>query len=103
MHLSAQQEALLAALQQGDRLQVHRTLDGLKQYRLHRLDASATVEVPSSAVIGLEQLRLIESNPEISGSHLLAHRPRRGRCRPSGPAGTDPGAATQLLNAPASG
>ena len=89
MHLSAQQEALLAALQQGDRLQVHRTLDGLKQYRLHRLDASATVEVPSSAVVGLEQLRLIESNLKCpAATFLLTDRGAAAAARLAQPAQT---------------
>ena len=59
MHLTAAQRALLVALQQGDRLKVHRSLDGVKSHRLHRLDASGAEEVAGDAVDALVRAGLV--------------------------------------------
>lgn len=71
MRLTTAQCALLVALQQGDRLKVHRTLDGAKSYRLHRLDASGAEEVDGDAVDALVRAGLIESNLKFPAAAFL--------------------------------
>lgn len=76
MRLSDAQRAILVALQAGDRLQVHRTLDGAKSYLLHvrdhggRADDSALV-IAGAIVDGLVRARLIESNMKFPAATFL--------------------------------
>jgi hypothetical protein len=71
MRLTTDQRALLVALQQGDRLKVHRTLDGAKSYRLHRLDNSGSTEVDGALVDSLVRAGLIESNLKFPAAAFL--------------------------------
>lgn len=76
MRLSDAQRAILVALQAGDRLQVHRTLDGAKSYRLHVRDnggrADDSVLVIAGAIVdGLVRARLIESNMKFPAATFL--------------------------------
>ena len=71
MRLTGAQRALLGALQQGDRLKVHRTLDGGKCYQLHRLDNSGSAEVDGALVDGLVRAGLIESNLKFPAAAFL--------------------------------
>jgi len=71
MRLTGEQRTILAAMQQGDRLKVHRTVDGIKQYLLHGHDESATVEVDGATVGSLERAGLIESNMKFPAATFL--------------------------------
>lgn len=71
MRLSAEQRDLLIAMQQGDRLKVHRTVDGVKQYRLHRLDGTGAIEIDVNTVDGLVRAGLIESNMKFPVATFL--------------------------------
>ncbi|MFO7634189.1 MAG: hypothetical protein R6W76_16700 [Caldilinea sp.] len=71
MRLTAGQRAILIAMQRGDRLKVHRTVDGVKRYLLHRLDESDVVEVESAAANSLERAGLIESNMKFPAATFL--------------------------------
>jgi hypothetical protein len=76
MRLSDAQHAILIALQAGDRLQVHRTLDGAKSYRLHVRDhdgrADGSTRVIAGAIVdGLVRARLIESNMKFPAATFL--------------------------------
>jgi hypothetical protein len=71
MRLSDGQRTLLVALQVGDRLKVHRTVDGEKHYRLHRLDESGAVAVDAAVVDSLERAGLIESNMKFPAATFL--------------------------------
>lgn len=71
MRLSAPQRALLIALQAGDRLQVQRTLDGAKRYRLHARDDAAVVAIAATVVDGLLRAGLIESNMKFPAATFL--------------------------------
>ncbi len=71
MRLSHSQRALLAALQAGDRLKVHRTIDGEKRYLLHRIDESSAAAVGAGVVDSLERSGLIESNMKFPAATFL--------------------------------
>lgn len=71
MRLSAPQRALLTALQAGDRLNVQRTLDGAKRYRLHARDDAAVVEIDATVVDSLLRAGLIESNMKFPAATFL--------------------------------
>lgn len=71
MRLSDAQRALLIALQAGERLQVHRTLDGAKLYRLHTHDGNATEAVAPDVVDSLVRTGLIESNMKFPAATFL--------------------------------
>lgn len=75
MRLSDAQRALLVALQAGDRLQVHRTIDGAKLYRLHTYSGNAAEAVAPSLVDSLVRAGLIESNMKFpTATFLLTDR-----------------------------
>ncbi len=71
MRLNDEQRAILVALQAGDRLKVHRTIDGEKRYLLHRLDGSSAVAVEAAVVDSLERRGLIESNMKFPVATFL--------------------------------
>lgn len=71
MRFSAPQRALLIALQAGDRLQVQRTLDGAKVYRLHAHDGADAHEVAGAIVDGLVRAGLLESNMKFPVATFL--------------------------------
>jgi hypothetical protein len=71
MRLSAEQRDLCIAMQQGDRLKVHRTVDGVKQYLLHRLDGTGAIEIDADIVDELVQAGLIESNMKFPAATFL--------------------------------
>lgn len=71
MRLTAEQAAMLTALQAGDRLNVHRTVDGAKVYRLHRLDSTGAVAVDGADVDSLLRAGLIESNMKFPAATFL--------------------------------
>lgn len=71
MRLSTAQRTILAAMQAGDRLKVHRAVDGDKSYRLHRLDDNHAWAVASTAVDGLARAGLIESNMKFPAATFL--------------------------------
>jgi hypothetical protein len=71
MRLSDDQRILLAALQAGDRLKVHRTIDGDKHYVLHRLDETGSVSVDAAMVDELTRSGLIESNMKFPAATFL--------------------------------
>jgi hypothetical protein len=71
MRLSDDQRAILAALQAGDQLKVHRTIDGEKHYLLHRLDESDAIAVNAAIVDSLERSGLIESNMKFPAAAFL--------------------------------
>lgn len=71
MRLSAAQVGLLAAVAVGDVLKVHRTLDGSKQYRLHPLDESPSLDCVASDVEALLRHGLIESNMKFPAATFL--------------------------------
>ncbi|MBE2237902.1 MAG: hypothetical protein IAE81_08950 [Caldilineaceae bacterium] len=70
MRLTEEQRTILRALQRGDQLKVHRTKDGVKQYLLHPLDASA-IEVAGLVVARLARAGLIESNMKFPAATFL--------------------------------
>lgn len=69
MRLSTEQRDVLIAMQRGDRLKVHRTVDGVKQYLLHRLDETGVVEVKAGVVDALVR-RSDREQHEVPGGHL---------------------------------
>ncbi len=71
MRLSTEQRDVLIAMQRGDRLKVHRTVDGVKQYLLHRLDETGAVEVKAGVVDALVRAGLIESNMKFPAATFL--------------------------------
>jgi predicted transcriptional regulator len=71
MRLSDAQRALLVALQAGDRLQVHRTLDGAKLYRLHTHNDNISEAVAPDIVDSLVRAGLIESNMKFPTATFL--------------------------------
>lgn len=71
MALTHRQRQLLAALQAGDVLKVHRTLDGAKQHRLHPLDGSPTRTVAAADVEALLSAGLIASNMKFPAATFL--------------------------------
>ena len=71
MRLNGEQRAILVALQAGDRLKVHRTIDGEKRYLLHRLDESGADAVDAAVVASLERSGLIESNMKFPAAMFL--------------------------------
>ncbi len=71
MRLNDVQRAILVALQAGDRLKVHRTIDGEKRYLLHRLDESGADAVDAAVVDSLERSGLIESNMKFPAATFL--------------------------------
>jgi len=60
--LESSQAALMAAVQQGDILKVHRTMDGAKEYRLHPLAGGEPMPVSPRDVEALLAAELIASN-----------------------------------------
>lgn len=60
--LTPAQRALWAAVQAGDVLKVHRTLDGAKEHRLHPLDGAPARPVAALDVAALVNAGLIRSN-----------------------------------------
>ncbi len=62
MTLSRRQAALLADIRAGDVLKVHRTLDGAKQHRLHRLNGGPACHVEEADVDALIAAGHIASN-----------------------------------------
>lgn len=71
MRVSDRQRAILIALQAGDRLKVHRTMDGEKLYLLHRRDESDAIVVDVAIVARLERNGLIESNMKFPVATFL--------------------------------
>lgn len=71
MQLNDDQRVLLAALQAGDQLKVHRTVDGEKHYLLHRLDDATVIEVSTAVIARLERSGLIESNMKFPVATFL--------------------------------
>lgn len=71
MRLNDAQRAVLVALQAGDRLKVHRTVDGEKRYLLHRIDESGVSAVDAAVVASLERGGLIESNMKFPAATFL--------------------------------
>lgn len=71
MRLSDAQRALLIALQTGERLQVHRTLDGAKLYRLHTHGGNTAEAVAPEVVDSLVRTGLIESNMKFPAATFL--------------------------------
>ncbi|MCS6828562.1 MAG: hypothetical protein NZ553_18255 [Caldilinea sp.] len=71
MRLSAEHQDVLIAMQQGDRLKVHRTVDGVKQYLLHRLNEAVAVEIKADVVDALVRAGLIESNMKFPAATFL--------------------------------
>lgn len=93
--LSAQQLAVLRALQDGCQLKVHRTLDGAKTYRLHCPGAHALETgqetgqeigqvLPAAAVELLERRGYLQSNMKFPAATLLLTE--RGRQAAAGAA-----------------
>ena len=73
MRLSTEQRRILAALQGGCYLKIHRTLDGAKVYRLHCPGDGETggEELPASAVDALERHGYLQSNMKFPAATLL--------------------------------
>jgi hypothetical protein len=74
MRLNQEQRRILAALQRGCYLKIHRTLDGAKVYRLYcsNADGAATVEELSAAPVDtLERHGYIQSNMKFPAATLL--------------------------------
>lgn len=96
MHLPHEELQVLVALQEGQHLKVHRTPDGIKRYRLHRVDGSVAEEVNASVAGRLERSGLIESNMKFPVATFLltekgnaaAFRITGSRQKPTGPRGT---------------
>jgi hypothetical protein len=74
--LTAGQQALLAAVQRGDVLKVHRTLDGDKTHMLHPLDGAPAFAVPARDVEALVRAGYIASNMKFPAATYV---PGRGR------------------------
>jgi hypothetical protein len=71
MRLTTEQAQVLAALQTGHHLKVHRTVDGQKAYRLHRADGSVAGAVSAATVDGLERGGFVESNMKFPAATFL--------------------------------
>jgi hypothetical protein len=73
MRLNGEQRRILAALQAGCYLKIHRTLDGAKVYRLHcPADGETGGEVlPAPAVDALERHGYLQSNMKFPAATLL--------------------------------
>ncbi len=71
MRLTTEQAQVLAALQTGNHLKVHRTADGQKAYRLHRADGSVAIEVSAATVDSLERGGFVESNMKFPAATFL--------------------------------
>ena len=73
MRLNGEQRRILAALQGGCYLKIHRTLDGEKVYRLHcPSDGDNAVEdLPPAAVDALERHGYLQSNMKFPAATLL--------------------------------
>ena len=95
MRLTTEQQEVLAALQTGQHLKVHRTPDGLKRYHLHRVDGSVAGNVSAGIVDRLERGGFIESNMKFPAATFLltekgnsaATRITGSRQSPAGPRG----------------
>ncbi len=71
MRLTDEEQQILAALQTGQHLKVHRTPDGNKRYCLHRVDGSVVCDVSPDAAGKLERSGLIESNMKFPAATFL--------------------------------
>ena len=73
MRLSSEQRRILAALQGGCYLKIHRTLDGAKVYRLYCSSApdDQGEELPAAPVDALEQHGYLQSNMKFPAATLL--------------------------------
>ena len=73
MRLNTQQRRILAALQAGGYLKIHRTLDGAKVYRLYRSSSSDDQgeELPAGPVDALERHGYLQSNMKFPAATLL--------------------------------
>ena len=74
MRLNGEQRRILAALQAGCYLKIHRTLDGAKVYRLHCSDDAGTSrveELPPAEVDALERHGYLQSNMKFPAATLL--------------------------------
>ena len=73
MRLNGEQRRILAALQRGCHLKVHREVDGAKVYRLHCPPAAgADAEVVAAAVVEtLERHGYLQSNMKFPAATLL--------------------------------
>lgn len=92
MRLTIEQAQLLAALQTGKHLKVHRTADGEKAYRLHRVDGSETGDVSATAIASLERAGYIESNMKFpAATFLLTEKGRAAAARITGTTQTPAG------------
>ncbi len=85
MGLSAAAKQILLALQVGASLKAHRTVDGVKQHKVHPLQGDAFM-VPASAVRELEKRAWLRSNMKFpaatylltqAGSHANVNMPTR--------------------------
>ena len=75
MRLVDAEKQVLAALVCGSRLRSHRYLDGVKCYRLHRLEDDAGEEVPAAVVDRLRQRGLIAGNMKFpAATYLLTEK-----------------------------
>ena len=98
MRLNGEQRRILAALQRGCHLKVHREVDGAKVYRLHcPPEMGADAETVASAVVeALERRGYLQSNMKFPAATLLLTE--RGMqavndpapLRPVGPRGYSP-------------
>ena len=73
MRLNTEQRRILAALQGGCYLKIHRTVDGAKVYRLYcssRSDVEGE-ELPPAAVDALERHGYLQSNLKFPAATLL--------------------------------
>ncbi len=73
MRLSTEQRRILAALQGGCYLKIHRTVDGDKVYRLYCSSSSDDrgEELPAAAVDALERHGYLQSNMKFPAATLL--------------------------------
>ena len=73
MRLNTEQRRILAALQGGCYLKIHRTLDGAKVYRLHCSSGGedAVEELPPAAVDALARHGYLQSNLKFPAATLL--------------------------------
>ena len=69
--LSEGEEKILISLQRGSRLKVHRTLDGVKAYRLHGQAEEVSEAVGTGVVSSLQRRGLIESNLKFPAATFL--------------------------------
>lgn len=71
MRLNTEQRRILAALQAGCYLKIHRTLDGAKLYRLHCSGEDGGEELPAAPVDALERHGYLQSNMKFPAATLL--------------------------------